>query len=197
MENEKNYQPEENLNEVVQTNEITNESEEINPQKQETINVSEDITTKTKSSDEFDWDALIRETKDYRDDDRQKLEEKYTKTMNVLQDKEIIEGTVIGFGEREVFVNINYKSDGVIPLNEVRYNPDLKVGDKIEVYVESQDDGSGQLILSHKKARILSAWNKINELYENNAIVQGYIKSRTKGGLIVDLYGIECFLPGS
>ncbi|MGB3901866.1 MAG: 30S ribosomal protein S1, partial [Bacteroidales bacterium] len=137
------------------------------------------------------------ETKDYRDDDRQKLEEKYTKTMNVLQDKEIIEGTVIGFGEREVFVNINYKSDGVIPLNEVRYNPDLKVGDKIEVYVESQDDGTGQLILSHKKARILSAWNKINELYEANAIVQGYIKSRTKGGLIVDLYGIECFLPGS
>jgi small subunit ribosomal protein S1 len=116
--------------------------------------------------------------------------------MNVLQDKEIIEGTVIGFGEREVFVNINYKSDGVIPLNEVRYNPDLKVGDKIEVYVESQDDGTGQLILSHKKARILSAWNKINELYETNAIVQGYIKSRTKGGLIVDLYGIECFLPG-
>ena len=97
--------------------------------------------------------------------------------MNVLQDKEVIEGTVIGFGEREVFVNINYKSDGVIPLSEVRYNPDLKIGDKIEVYVESQDDGTGQLILSHKKARILSAWNKINELYDKNEIVQGYIKS--------------------
>ncbi|MDI6832256.1 MAG: 30S ribosomal protein S1 [Bacteroidales bacterium] len=197
MENEINYQPEENLNKVEQTTEITYESEVINPQENVATNEIKEENTKKRSSEEFDWDALIMETKDYRDSDRQKLEEKYTKTMNVLQDKEIIEGTVIGFGEREVFVNINYKSDGVIPLNEVRYNPDLKVGDKIEVYVESQDDGTGQLILSHKKARLLSAWNKINELYEANAIVQGYIKSRTKGGLIVDLYGIECFLPGS
>ncbi len=201
MENEKNFQPEMNQNEVDKTEEISNESEALSIDEDVKLieEASDAVEAKQKNTenDDFDWDALLKETREYKEEERKKLEEKYTASMNVLQDKEVIEGTVIGFGEREVFVNINYKSDGVIPLSEVRYNPDLKIGDKIEVYVESQDDGTGQLILSHKKARILSAWNKINELYDKNEIVQGYIKSRTKGGLIVDLFGIDCFLPGS
>ncbi|HOB76895.1 MAG: 30S ribosomal protein S1 [Bacteroidales bacterium] len=201
MENEKNFQPEMNQNEVDKTEEISNESEALSIDEDVKLieEASDAVEAKQENTenDDFDWDALLKETREYKEEERKKLEEKYTASMNVLQDKEVIEGTVIGFGEREVFVNINYKSDGVIPLSEVRYNPDLKIGDKIEVYVESQDDGTGQLILSHKKARILSAWNKINELYDKNEIVQGYIKSRTKGGLIVDLFGIDCFLPGS
>ncbi|HQD58551.1 MAG TPA: 30S ribosomal protein S1 [Bacteroidales bacterium] len=190
-----------NQNEVDKTEEISNESEALSIDEDVKLieEASDAVEAKQENTenDDFDWDALLKETREYKEEERKKLEEKYTASMNVLQDKEVIEGTVIGFGEREVFVNINYKSDGVIPLSEVRYNPDLKIGDKIEVYVESQDDGTGQLILSHKKARILSAWNKINELYDKNEIVQGYIKSRTKGGLIVDLFGIDCFLPGS
>ncbi|MDD2593776.1 MAG: S1 RNA-binding domain-containing protein [Bacteroidales bacterium] len=155
MENEKNFQPEMNQNEVDKTEEISNESEALSIDEDVKLieEASDAVEAKQENTenDDFDWDALLKETREYKEEERKKLEEKYTASMNVLQDKEVIEGTVIGFGEREVFVNINYKSDGVIPLSEVRYNPDLKIGDKIEVYVESQDDGTGQLILSHKK----------------------------------------------
>ncbi|HML85190.1 MAG TPA: S1 RNA-binding domain-containing protein, partial [Bacteroidales bacterium] len=107
------------------------------------------------------------------------------------------EGVVVSKNSREVVVNIGFKSDGLIPVSELRYNPDLKVGDKIEVYVESQEDGNGQLVLSHKKARTLRSWERVNEAYDSQEVIKGYVKSRTKGGLIVDVFGIEAFLPGS
>lgn len=151
----------------------------------------------TQTAEEFNWDAIGKKDNVYSPEQKKKLEDLYTQSLNQLTEKEVIEGTVIAMGEREVFVNINFKSDGVIPINEVRYNPNLKVGDKIEVFVDSQEDGTGQLILSHKKARLLKAWDRINEIYEKGEIINGYVKCRTKGGLIVDVFGIEAFLPGS
>jgi small subunit ribosomal protein S1 len=147
--------------------------------------------------EDFDWEAYEKETHEASDEEKSKLEELYKASLKQIAEKEVIEGTVIAISDREVFVNIGYKSDGVIPINEVRYNPNLKVGDKLDVYVDVQEDGTGQLVLSHKKARLLKAWNKINEIYEKGEIVQGEVVSRTKGGLIVDVFGIECFMPGS
>jgi len=147
--------------------------------------------------EEFDWDALSTKKDNYASEERAKLEDIYAKTMSSIVEHEVIEGTVVSINNREVVVNIGYKSDGIIPFNEFRYNPDLKVGDKVEIYVENQEDSSGQMILSHKKARILKSWERINEAYEKDEIINGYVKSRTKGGLIVDVFGIEAFLPGS
>ena len=121
----------------------------------------------------------------------------YDNTLNKIQDHEVVEGTVISIDKKEVVVNIGYKSDGIIPASEFRYNPDLKIGDKVEVYVEDQEDKHGQLVLSHKKARLAKSWEDINKAMENNEVIQGYIKCRTKGGMIVDVLGIEAFLPGS
>ncbi len=145
----------------------------------------------------FDWDAIGKKHEIYSSDERKKLEDVYDQTLRAVQDHEVIEGTVVALSNREVVVNIGFKSDGVIMMNEFRYNPDLKVGDKVEVYVENQEDTSGQLLLSHKKARILKSWERINDAYEKQEIIKGYVKSRTKGGLIVDIFGIEAFLPGS
>ncbi len=145
----------------------------------------------------FDWDALNTKQDGYSKEQRTKLEEMYSKTLSSITEHEVIEGTVVSISPREVVVNIGYKSDGVLPFNEFRYNPDLKVGDTVEIYVENQEDASGQMILSHKKARILKSWERINEAYEKEEIINGYVKSRTKGGLIVDVFGIEAFLPGS
>ncbi|MBN2728935.1 MAG: 30S ribosomal protein S1 [Bacteroidales bacterium] len=147
--------------------------------------------------EEFNWDAIGKKDQLYSKDEREKLEKMYSETLSQISEKEVIDGTVIAIAEREVFVNIGYKSDGVIPINELRYNHDLKIGDVIDVYVESQEDGSGQLILSHKKARLLKAWDRINEVHESGEIIKGEVKCRTKGGLIVDIFGIEAFLPGS
>ncbi|NLL29155.1 MAG: 30S ribosomal protein S1 [Bacteroidales bacterium] len=155
------------------------------------------IPVETKKEEEFNWDAIGKKDSVYSAEERKKLESLYVKTMSQITEKEVIDGTVIAIGDREIFVNIGYKSDGVIPANELRYNPDLKIGDVIEVYVESQEDGSGQLILSHKKARLLKAWEHINALHESGEIIKGEVKCRTKGGLIVDVFGIEAFLPGS
>ena len=146
---------------------------------------------------EFDWDAIGQNQEKYTDDERRKLEEEYDRTLRAIQDHEVIEGTVVAMNNREVVVNIGFKSDGVIQMNEFRYNPDLKVGDNVEVYVENQEDISGKLLLSHKKARILKSWERINQAYDQQEIIKGYVKSRTKGGLIVDIFGIEAFLPGS
>ena len=145
----------------------------------------------------FDWDSIGKKHEVYTNDERRKLEEVYDQTLRAVQDHEVIEGTVVTMTNREVVVNIGFKSDGVIQMNEFRYNPDLKIGDKVEVYVENQEDTSGQLLLSHKKARILKSWERINDAYEKQEIIKGYVKSRTKGGLIVDIFGIEAFLPGS
>jgi len=151
----------------------------------------------TKEPEEFDWDALNKKQDNYSNEERAKLEDIYGKTLSSIVEHEVIEGKVVSINSREVVVNIGYKSDGIIPVNEFRYNPDLKVGDTVEIYVENQEDANGQMILSHKKARILKSWDRINEAFEKDEIINGYVKSRTKGGLIVDVFGIEAFLPGS
>jgi len=146
---------------------------------------------------EFDWDAVDTKQDVYSEEERKRLENMYEETLKSIGEGEVIDGLVVSKNAREIVVNIGFKSDGVIPAAELRYNPDLKVGDTIEVYVESQEDQSGQLVLSHKKARTLRSWERINKAKENDEIIQGYVKCRTKGGLIVDVFGIEAFLPGS
>ena len=145
----------------------------------------------------FDWSTSHKKFDNYSDAERAKLEDQYAATMNQVADHEVIEGTVVAMTDREVVVNIGFKSDGVIPIAEFRTNPNLAVGDKVEVYVESQEGSNGQLVLSHKKARILKSWDRVNAAFESGEIVNGYVKSRTKGGLIVDVFGIDAFLPGS
>lgn len=149
------------------------------------------------SLENFDWDAIGKKHENYSSDERAKLESVYDKTLSSIVEHEVIDGTVVAISSREVVVNIGFKSDGVIPQSELRYNPNLKIGDQIEVYVESQEDMGGQLILSHKKARILRSWERVNQAFEKEEIINGYVKCRTKGGLIVDVFGIEAFLPGS
>ncbi|AGB27785.1 ribosomal protein S1 [Prevotella dentalis DSM 3688] len=145
--------------------------------------------------DDFNWDEF--ENGAGKSVGKADLEKAYDETLNKIQEHEVVEGTVISLDKKEVVVNIGYKSDGIIPASEFRYNPELKVGDKVEVYVEDQEDKKGQLVLSHKKARLSKSWELINKALENNEVIQGYIKCRTKGGMIVDVFGIEAFLPGS
>ncbi|HHV85313.1 MAG TPA: 30S ribosomal protein S1 [Petrimonas sp.] len=146
--------------------------------------------------EEFDWDAYAKGDV-YSQESKEKLTESYDNTLSKINDKEVVTGTVTSMNKREVVVNIGYKSDGVVSMNEFRYNPDLKVGDEVEVYIESQEDKKGQLLLSHKKARASRSWDRVNAALENNEVIKGYIKCRTKGGMIVDVFGIEAFLPGS
>ena len=146
--------------------------------------------------DNFDWDALEK-GESYGSVSKEDLVKTYDETLNTVKDKEVVMGTVTAMNKREVVVNIGFKSDGVVPMSEFRYNPDLKIGDEVEVYIESQEDKKGQLILSHKKARASRSWERVNEALENDEIIKGYIKCRTKGGMIVDVFGIEAFLPGS
>ena len=144
----------------------------------------------------FDWEAFEKEAA-YGDTDKASIEAAYDKTLSDIKENEVVEGTVTAINKREVLVNIGYKSEGVIAAPEFRYNPELKVGDKVEVYVESPEDKKGQLVLSHKKARQLRSWDMVNEACDKGEIVKGYVKTRTKGGMIVDVFGIEAFLPGS
>ena len=148
------------------------------------------------ANENFDWNAFENDLGVY-DQDKAQITEAYDKTLSNVNVGEVVEGTVTGVNKREVIVNVGYKSEGIIPVSEFRYNPDLKVGDKIEVYVESAEDKNGQLALSHKKARQLKSWDRVNEALEKDEIFKGYIKCRTKGGMIVDVFGIEAFLPGS
>ena len=154
-----------------------------------------DLTKNVKPLDDFNWDEF--ENGASAGISKEELDKAYDETLNKVADHQVVEGTVISVDKKEVVVNIGYKSDGIIPASEFRYNPDLKIGDKVEVYVESAEDKKGQLILSHKKARMSKSWDKVNEALEADAIIQGYIKCRTKGGMIVDVFGIEAFLPGS
>ena len=147
--------------------------------------------------DKFDWDAFEGGAEIYGGEDKKSIEDAYDQTLSKIVENEVVEGTVTAISKREVIVNIGYKSEGVIQAPEFRYNPDLKVGDKVEVYVESAEDKKGQLILSHKKARALKSWDRVNEAFNNDEIVKGFVKTRTKGGMIVDVFGIEAFLPGS
>jgi small subunit ribosomal protein S1 len=147
---------------------------------------------------DFDWSAIDNKTEKVNQAQIDQQSEAYDKTFNQLTEQDVIEGTIVSINNREAVVNIGFKSDGVIPVSEIRYNPDFKAGDKIEVYVESKEDSNGQILLSHKKARILKSWKRVNEAYENQEIITGYVKSRTKGGLIVTVFdNIEAFLPGS
>ena len=145
--------------------------------------------------DDFNWEEF--ENGSISNASKEAQEESYAATLNKVSEGQVAEGTVISIDKKEVIVNIGYKSDGIIPATEFRYNPDLKVGDKVEVYVDTQEDKKGQLVLSHKKARMSKSWDRVNEALNNEEIVQGYIKCRTKGGMIVDVFGIEAFLPGS
>ena len=146
--------------------------------------------------EDFNWDAY-ENGEAVTSMSHEDLEKAYDGTLNKVNDREVVDGTVIAMNKREVVVNIGYKSDGIIPLSEFRYNPELKVGDTVEVYIENQEDKKGQLILSHKKARATRSWDRVNAALENEEIIKGFIKCRTKGGMIVDVFGIEAFLPGS
>ncbi len=146
--------------------------------------------------EDFDW-AAYEDGSVVSAQNKEELEKAYDDTLNKVNEHEVVEGTVIAMNKREVVVNIGYKSDGIIPMNDFRYNPDLKVGDKVEVYIENQEDKKGQLVLSHKKARASKSWERVNKALEDKEIIKGYIKCRTKGGMIVDVFGIEAFLPGS
>ena len=148
-------------------------------------------------ADVFDWERYKDGDEDYTRDQRSEYEILYDKTLSTVAENEVVDGTVIAMSKREVVINIGYKSEGVVSLNEFRYNPELNIGDMVEVYVESKEDKKGQLILSHKKARAMRSWNRVNDALDKDEIIKGYIKCRTKGGMIVDVFGIEAFLPGS
>ena len=146
--------------------------------------------------EDFDWEAYEQGDSNT-NVSREAQTEAYEGSLNKVSDHDVVDGTVISMNKREVVVNIGFKSDGIIPMSEFRYNPDLKVGDTVEVYIENQEDKKGQLILSHKKARASRSWDRVNEALNNDEIIKGYVKCRTKGGMIVDVFGIEAFLPGS
>jgi small subunit ribosomal protein S1 len=147
--------------------------------------------------EDFDWSVWTNDYNPYKADEKAKYSDLYNETLSTVTENEVVDGTVISMNKREVVINIGYKSEGVVSLNEFRYNPDLKPGEKVEVYVESKEDKSGQLLLSHKKARAMRSWDRVNEALEKDEVIKGYIKCRTKGGMIVDVFGIEAFLPGS
>ncbi len=161
--------------------------------------ITEEITNPTPAyqEDAFNWESSGKGWNDYSSEERTKMEKMYDLTLNAIVEHDIVEGTVVSITPKDVLINIGFKSDGLVAFTEFRHMPDLKVGDKVEVYVETQEDKNGQLILSHKKARALKSWDRVNASLENDEIIQGFVKCRTKGGLIVDVFGIEAFLPGS
>ena len=166
-------------------------------------NISDDVAqSNTKDAEkasvkEFDWDAFESDLDTYSKDERKKLNDIYDVTLTQIEEKELIKGFVIAINKKEVVININYKSEGIVPKNEFRYNPDLKIGDEVDLYIESMEDKTGQLVVSHKVARTHRAWQRVNEILVSGEIVTGFVKCRTKGGLIVDVFGLESFLPGS
>ncbi len=172
--------------------------EEVENNKEEEKDIEVELSqTGDNGFSDFDWASYTNDYNPYKPDEKVKYEDIYNETLSTIAENEVIEGTVISMNKREVVINIGYKSEGVVSLNEFRYNPELKVGDKVEVYVESKEDKQGQLLLSHKKARAMRSWDRVNEALENDEVIKGYIKCRTKGGMIVDVFGIEAFLPGS
>ncbi len=189
------------LNEEVVEDESVEEIDELEEEEEELEEeIDEDepeIILPKAQVEAFDWDAFELAKDGYKMEERKELEAIYDKTLSTITVNEVLEGTVIAINPREVVVNIGYKSEGIITISEFRYNPDLAKGDKVEVYVESAEDKNGQLQLSHKKARALRSWDRVNQALEGDEIIKGYIKCRTKGGMIVDVFGIEAFLPGS
>jgi len=161
--------------------------------------ITEELTNETSQHkpEPFNWESSGKGWNDYSDDERQKMEKMYDQTLNSVIEHDIVEGSVVSISPKDVLINIGFKSDGLVPLAEFRHMPDLKPGDRVEVYVETQEDKNGQLVLSHKKARALKSWDRVNASLEKDEVIQGFVKCRTKGGLIVDVFGIEAFLPGS
>lgn len=153
--------------------------------------------TTAEPNEDFNWEEFEHGIESYSKDEEEKLDTMYGNTLTSIDEGEVIEGTVVAVSKKEVVVNIGYKSEGIVAASEFRYNPDLKPGDKVEVFVESQEDKNGQLIISHRTARVHNAWDRVNNALVNNEIINGYVKCRTKGGLIVDVFGLEAFLPGS
>jgi small subunit ribosomal protein S1 len=186
--------------EIITSDETEEEIVETEDDEEEIIEDEEEIKLRKVSSlemAEFDWNTYDKRGKTINKDDKAKYEAMYEKTLSSINQNQVIDGVVISMNSREVVINIGFKSEGVVSLNEFRYNPELKVGDTVEVYIESQEDKKGQLLLSHKKARALRSWDRVNAAHNNDEIVKGFIKCRTKGGMIVDVFGIEAFLPGS
>jgi small subunit ribosomal protein S1 len=167
-------------------------SESVEEEKKQVTNAD----SSTGNAD-FDWDMYGADVLEETAENQKKLEEMYSDTLSTIAENEVIDGTVISMNKREVVINIGFKSEGVVSLSEFRYNPELQIGDTVEVYVESQEDKRGQLVLSHKKARAMRSWDRVNQALEQDEVIKGYIKCRTKGGMIVDVFGIEAFLPGS
>ncbi len=187
--------------ETVGVNEVKEEvekAEEVAAKKAAAQDPHEPVDySKVKPLEDFNWDALGKQKEIYTEEETQNLDEEYSKTLTSIGRHEVVEGTIVALSKKEAVINIGYKSEGIIQATEFRYNPDLAVGDKVDVYVENLEDPNGQLVISHKKARTLSAWHKVNEAQESGEIIKGYVKCRTKGGLIVDVFGLEAFLPGS
>ncbi len=170
----------------------SNEAVTNEPTADNSINASIDA-----DSNEFDWDSIGKYDELYSKTEREKMEEMYGDTLTSINEQEVLDGIIVSKNLREAVVNIGYKSDGVIPMSELRYKEEVNIGDSVEVFIESQEDKNGQLLLSHKKARALRAWDRVNDALESQEVIKGYVKCRTKGGLIVDVFGIEAFLPGS
>ena len=189
---------------LVEASDQKTDSVEASDQKTDSVESSDQKTDSVEALDkikkvkleEFDWDKVIQND-NYSSKERKDLEKEYEATLTEVMDKQVLDGTVVAISDREVVVDINFKSDGVISYNEFKYNAELKVGDIVEVLVEKQEDKNGQLVLSHRRARVLRAWEKVNVALDTGEVVNGQISSRTKGGMIVDVFGIECFLPGS
>lgn len=182
--------------EPAKTEEEKPQPEAAKPKAEEPVN-PEAVTDWATPSDDFDWEDGGKTDEVYSKEEMEKLENVYDNTLSTVNENEVIDGTVVSFNKREVVVNIGYKSEAVVNATEFRYNPDLQPGDKVEVMVETLEDPDGQLILSHKKARTLRSWESVNSAFEHEEIIKGFIKCRTKGGMIVDVFGIEAFLPGS
>ncbi len=213
-ENQKQENVEEQVNEEVQGQEAESKPEETQAQASQEVEAASDEAAETQQNTietveteqpaenkeepkEFDWDAYENSGELENNTNREEIEKLYDQTLSTIAENEVVEGTVISMNKREVVINIGYKSEGVVSLNEFRYNPELKAGDTVEVYIESQEDKTGQLVLSHKKARTMRSWERVNESLDKKEVIKGYIKCRTKGGMIVDVFGIEAFLPGS
>ena len=205
---EETQQPEEQQeNDAPQVEENTPPNEQVEPVNDGDLQIPHEAQASNPESlterpalaepGDFDWNAFEADVDDYSAEDRASLEVTYENSLNLIQEKEVVDGTVVAITKKEVVVNIGYKSEGIVNASEFRYNPDLKEGDVVPIFVERQEDKNGQLVVSHRTARIFSAWDKINEAKEKDAIIQGDVKCRTKGGLIVDVFGIEAFLPGS
>ena len=186
--------------------EITSDSQEEATSHENTVESEETtfddslVATTPNSQEEdvdFDWESFEKGDEEYTTSEREVLEKDYLSTLNTIESDQVIDGRVVSITDREVIVNINYKSDGIISRNEFRYKEDFQVGDTVEVLVEKKEDKKGQLILSHKKARVFRSWEKVNEAFDKDIVVEGLIKCRTKGGMIVEVLGLEAFLPGS